>query len=73
MNGGLLAPEEQPSDWIIVFFQLSACSRRLPDQLQTHGSVITGDVHCVGANRGMLFHMPPEIGSRGTAAKQDMQ
>lgn len=72
VSGGLLAPEEQPSDWIIVFFQLSACSRRLLDQLQTHGSVITGDAHCVGANRGMLFHMPPETGCRGTAAKQDM-
>lgn len=70
MNGELLAPEKQPSDWVIVFFQLSGCSGRLLDPLQTHGSVITGDARCVGANRGMLFHIPSEICSGGTAAKQ---
>lgn len=71
MNGELLAPGEQPSDWIIVFFQLSACGRRLLDQLQTHGSVITGDAHCVGADRGVLFHIPPVIRYTGTGAEQD--
>lgn len=73
MNGELLAPGEQPSDWIIVFFQPSACSRRLLDQLQPHGSVITGDAHCVGADRGVLFHIPPVIGYTGTGAKQDAE
>lgn len=34
--------------------------RRLLDQLQTHGSVITGGSHRVVADRGMLFQAPPE-------------
>lgn len=50
--------------WIIVFFLLSACWQegRLLDQLQTHGSVITGDARCVRSEqRDVVSHTTGDL------------